>query len=251
MIKVLRAIHAGLVLIPLTCVAGVLTILFGLFSVLKGSRPGKGDRFVLSSKVRRLWGICALRLLGIRVRVGGPGLALLSDNHQGLVITSNHQSALDIIVLAAILPNNSFFFSKREVLFVPFLGWGAAFANVIYVNRQKGAKDESALRYVNKLLQRGDNLIIFPEGTRSRSLQMKSFKRGAFVMAIALQKPVLPVSIQNSAERMGPSNLYFIPGELRIWIDLPVKTDQLTSEDRFSLAEEVHQIISKNLDQSL
>lgn len=246
-----RLLWTALVMLPLTVLAALLCFLFGLFGLLRGNFPGRGDRFVWASRVRHLWGLAATRLMGIRIEVRGPGLAdLHSDSGAGYIVVSNHQSALDILALAVALPNNSFFFAKKELLFVPFLGWGAAFANTIYIDRKKGIRDERPLRYVDKLLRRGDNLIIFPEGTRSRGKQMKTFKRGAFVMAINLKKDVLPVCIENSYELMGSSNLYFKQGVLRVWVGRPVSTKNYGPDDRFRLAEELQSLISKNLDQS-
>lgn len=249
MLDFIRLLKSSVIIVSLTLVCALIVLVVGFLGLISGKRVGPGDSFGFAARVRRWWASAILFLHGIRIQVDGPGKAeLLSP--EGLIITSNHQSALDIFVSSLVCPNNSFFLAKRELLLIPFFGWAAALGHTVFVDRRQGVKDEAAIESVRKLLARGDNLIIYPEGTRSRSRKMGKFKRGAFVMAIQLQKAVLPMSIQNSIDLTGRFQLSLRPGVLRVWIDRPVPVSGLSLEDRFDLAEKLQKIIQSNLESS-
>ena len=163
-----------------------------------------------------------------------------------MIFASNHQSALDIPVQVACLPPHTVFIAKKELSCLPIFGWAAALAGTLFVDRAKGTQNK-ALKQVKKLLGAGISMIVYPEGTRSRTKELLPFKRGAFVMAISAQVPVVPLTILNSGILCPKNKLFVHPGVIKIVVDKPIETKGMTIEQRFELSDRVHKLISSRL----
>lgn len=123
------------------------------------------------------------------------------DMKKSYVIVSNHQSQLDILVVYYL------FFpfrwvSKAEVFKLPFIGWNMALNG--YVKLKRGDK-KSIRRMIDQcedILRQNISIMIFPEGTRSKTGVMKPFKPGAFILAKKMKKPILPLVINNTKDAL-------------------------------------------------
>jgi len=237
-----------------TCTSTVLITVLGMlvtfilvpFEVLFCWRwPQKGHLLKLGIIIRRLWAKSLLLSYGIRVQAEGPGL---NSTHDGCVLVGNHQSLLDIPILCAAHPKAFAFFSKKELLYIPFFGWVAWLCGTVYVDRKKGVRDDNALHAIRSVLRNGGSVAIFPEGTRSKDGKLGVFKRGAFVMAIETEAPILPFVILGSGELLPKGRFATRSGEARVWIGEPISTKGMSSDDRFALAKRVHDLVSNRLD---
>ena len=118
---------------------------------------------------------------------------------QNAIIIANHQSILDPPLLVSLIPRrlrkNIFLIGKKELswLKIPFAG-----ASVLFVDRTGNIVP--VLKAAADVLRSGQSLIIFPEGTRSRSGAMGQFKSGAAYLAWHLNKPIIPVAIRGAYE---------------------------------------------------
>jgi 1-acyl-sn-glycerol-3-phosphate acyltransferase len=186
-----------------------------------------------------------LKSHGLSIKVEGPGAQII-ESLRSAVFVSNHQSAVDILAHVMILPANAHFVAKKELFWIPVFGWGARVVGTIFIDRKKGAR-ENSLKGVTAQLKEGNSVILYPEGTRSPDGQLKDFKRGAAVMAIEAQVPIVPMTIFNSGKLCPKKGLSIAPGEIRIYIDEPIETKNLTEEDRFVLTSKLHQIIENRL----
>lgn len=133
----------------------------------------------------------ALKLIcGLSYRV--HGLENLPKD-QAFIIFSNHQSTFETFFLQLFLPRFTWVL-KRELLFVPFFGWGLKMLNPIAINRGSGklAMDQ-LLKQGQQRLDDDFNVLIFPEGTRVPPNQKKRFKMGGALLAEKTQYPVLPI----------------------------------------------------------
>lgn len=122
-----------------------------------------------------------------------------ANKRKTYVIVSNHQSAFDIVLLYRI--NMHFkWVAKRELFRVPFIGWNLWLNRHILIDRAsiKGAK--KMLLQSQENLSKGNSVLIFPEGTRSKDGTMKRFKDGAFVLAKKTNTTILPIVINGSKE---------------------------------------------------
>ena len=112
---------------------------------------------------------------------------------------------------------------------------------MIPIDRQHPERSLDGLR---NAATEGHSMVIFPEGTRSRTGALMPFKKGAFVLAIGAGLPVVPV-VCRGTRRLMPrgSRLTVVPGDVDIVIEKPVPTTGLTYDDRDALAATVRAAI--------
>jgi 1-acyl-sn-glycerol-3-phosphate acyltransferase len=182
-----------------------------------------------------------VRLCGVRVRVSG-----LAHVPQGpCVITPNHQSHFDIAALLGYLPGNNRFAAKKQLFKEPILGAVMATLGMIPIDRDD---TEASIERLRSLRERRQSIIIFPEGTRSPDGRLLPFKKGAFVAAIELQIPLVPVVCKGTAEIMPKGGyLSILPGEVEIVVLAPVATTGMGYDDRERLSALVRQRIETEL----
>jgi len=224
----------------------VLILLVTPFEILLFRRwPPRGHLLRSGLFIRTFWAKHLLKALNVKVVVEGPGA---QGAPGGCVLVGNHQSLLDIPILAAAYLKPFAFFSKKELLRIPLFGWAAWLSGVVFVDREKGVRDGNALHTIREVLKRGAAVVIFPEGTRSPDGVLKNFKRGAFVIAIDTEAPVLPFVIQGSGRLLPKGKLCVKGGTVRVWLGEPIPTKGHTSDDRFALSERVRELVSNRLD---
>lgn len=230
-----------------TLLFGLLTIILGgAEAILLGKNPAKGKPVVLGRFFRKAWAYSILLFHAVRIRrVESQPI----DQNRGHIVVANHQSALDILVAAAALPDNLVFFAKKELSKVPILGWASWLAGSVYIDRKKGMQDASAIQAVREAVQNKNLIIIFPEGTRSEDGHLLPFKRGAFVLAIESQSPIYVLTICDSSRLLPKASTRISSGELGLYFGPVIETNNFKVEDRFELAEKVRGIMLKNLDQ--
>ena len=147
-----------------------------------------------AGKVWRLgiqWGV--ENLLGIRPKVIG----LENMPQEPCVILSKHQSAWETMTLQDYVPNGAYcvFVLKKELLSVPFIGWGLAAMKMISIDRKAG-KDalDQVVQQGRERLQQGFYVIVFPEGTRVAPGQKKRYKAGGAYLATHVGCKVVPIA---------------------------------------------------------
>ncbi len=143
-----------------------------------------------------MWAPICLRIMGARLKIEG-----LENIEKGkhYVIMANHSSYLDIPVLFKSMPFNIHFVGKKELKKVPFLGWYMAISGMIFIDRSNAKKAKKSIEDAIKLVKKGFNVVIFPEGTTSETGEIAAFKKGGFVMAKDSESPILPIRIQNTS----------------------------------------------------
>lgn len=122
------------------------------------------------------------------------------------VLVPNHQSYLDGLFVAAHLPAavvlNTVFYAKEKHVRVGWLRWLAAHANTIVMHEKAGFLP--SLQQLAEALRQGRNLMIFPEGTRSRDGTLGEFKESYAILARELKVPVVPVAIDGATGVLPP-----------------------------------------------
>lgn len=114
----------------------------------------------------------------------------------GVLLVANHVSWLDPPILGCALNRPVHFMAKAELFKLPFLGWALPRVNAFPVRR--GATDRSAIQTAIDLLRGGEVIGIFPEGTRSRTGELLPPRRGAGLIALRANVPVIPVGIHGT-----------------------------------------------------
>jgi HAD superfamily hydrolase (TIGR01490 family) len=159
-------------------------------------------------------------LAGVRLDVhGAEHLAA-----RPAVFLFNHQSQLDVLILAKLLRGGFTGVAKKELANNPGFGLMFRLADVAFVDRQDSAQARKALEPAVQKLRDGISLVIAPEGTRSATPALGPFKKGAFHVAMQAGVPVVPIVIRNSGELMWRGATTIHAGTVQIAVLPPVAT---------------------------
>jgi 1-acyl-sn-glycerol-3-phosphate acyltransferase len=174
----------------------------------------------------------ARRLLGIDWKVEG---------HENLpacpaVILSKHQSAWETIAFQHIFPPQVYIL-KRELLWIPFFGWGLALMSPIAIDRSRGfAALRNIARRGRERLEQGFWVVIFPEGTRVDPGERRAYHLGGAWLAAASGAPIVPVA--HNAGRVWPRNAFIKrSGTVTVRIGPPIESRDRDPKMLNALAE--------------
>lgn len=159
-------------------------------------------------------------ILGIRWQV--VGTENLPDGP--VILLSKHQSTWETMFLMSHMPREMVFVFKRELLFVPFFGWGIWLLDMIHIDRGRATDAfESVVRQGEKKLAEGRWIIMFPEGTRTPVGSQGRYKSGGARLAVRTGTPVVPIAV-NSGERWPKGSFHKTPGLITVSIGKPIET---------------------------
>ncbi len=223
-----------LAVVALTIVFGTLGTLFGLVD-----RSERGIEWVAHTWIHWVLVVCG-------VRVEAEGLENVRTD-QPAVYMSNHQSHFDVAAIVETIPVAWRFVAKRELVRVPFFGWSLALGGHVIIDRSNQEQAVQSLRAAADKVRSGTNVIIFPEGTRSESGEMKEFKSGGFYLAIQAGVPIVPISVIGSREITPKRSLKIHGGRVRVVYGKPIETQGSSEADRDRLKAEVRRAIAEGL----
>jgi 1-acyl-sn-glycerol-3-phosphate acyltransferase len=181
----------------------------------------------------------AMALLGIRVVVVGrehiqrQRAALYCVNH-----ASNVEPPILFAVLRELTPGLKVVY-KAVLRKLPILGRGFDVVGFVPIEREHRERATQAIDKGVDTVRAGHSLLMFPEGTRSRTGELLPFKRGAFVLAIKGQVPVVPMAIYGADRAMRKGSPIIWPTVVRVHLGAPVDSTGLTLDDRQRLADTV------------
>ena len=159
----------------------------------------------------------ARAILGIEWRVEGKEHLPSRPS----VILSKHQSAWETMAFTLIFPPQVHVL-KRELLWIPFFGWGLALMSPIAINRSRGMLALRAIaRRGRERLAQGFWVVVFPEGTRVAPGAQREYHPGGAWLACAAGAPVVPVA--HNAGLLWPRNAFLKrPGTVTVRIGPPI-----------------------------
>jgi len=192
-----------------------------------------------------VWGTLLIQLNPFwRVRIVG---AERIRKKEGYVLVANHASLSDIVCLFTI--NHQFkWLAKKSLFKIPFLGWSMGVMGYIPLERGKHGSIRSSYQQALDWLGRNISILIFPEGTRSRSGEMGHFKSGAFRLAIESGRPVLPIVLAGTQSVISKGKAAFgKPGLAYLSILPPLPTKGLQANDEGRFRKEVETLMRKEL----
>ena len=129
-------------------------------------------------------------------------------NHKkAYVMVCNHQSMLDIPIIYRLFLHFKWV-SKASLFKLPFIGWNLWLNRHIKLERGSMKSQRNMLRQCAENLQRGSSVMIFPEGTRSRTGELRSFKEGAFLVALQQKTDILPIVLDGSAKAFPEKGIF-------------------------------------------
>lgn len=227
----------------------IATPLFLINSVVNGSLLAlvglMGDRKYFSYWIPRFWAwfTCFVYLLPVKV----TGREYL-DKKQTYVFLPNHQGYFDIFLVYAYLGHNFKWMMKDYLRNIPFIGYACAKSGHVYV----GDSRESITRAIFESkdnLKSGLSMAIFPEGTRSHDGKLGEFKRGAFMLASQLERPIVPITINGSFEVFNRNATMISYHPLELIIHKPISVDEQKDMGTKKIMKNVYDIIHSSLDE--
>lgn len=178
------------------------TIFLSVIALIVSIFDSRGEKV---HAIGRFWASLHLKACGIKVTLDG----IDNIKRPPYIFMCNHQSALDIYALLSSLPLSFKWIAKRQLFVIPFIGWAMKRAGYISLDRENPREALKAIEDAAHKIREGLNIIIFPEGTRSKDGVLLPFKKGGFSLALRAGVPIIPVGI------VGTSNLQpkgsFIP----------------------------------------
>lgn len=190
----------------------------------------------LVQPIIRFWGRSIMRFCFIPVTVTGRENALKVP---AAVFVSNHQSMLDIFTLLGYIPRNSGFLAKKQVIWVPIIGWLLLIFGHVRVDRSNPRRSLESVQRCIKAIKSGWSIIIFPEGTRSCDGSISPFKSGSLKIPLRTGAPVVPVTIAGAYNVMPKKTMSVHPHPIFIHIGEPVSTDGLDVKDFKAFVQDI------------
>ncbi|MCQ2345445.1 MAG: 1-acyl-sn-glycerol-3-phosphate acyltransferase [Paludibacteraceae bacterium] len=215
--KYLYRIYQVLVFVPIMAVATLSTALITIVAI-----PWKNAEWL--HRVQQLWARLFCYLLFIPVTVSGVENI---TSGQSYVFVSNHQSFYDVFAIYGWLPVIFKWLMKAEVRKIPFVGTACKAAGHIFVDRIHPKAAAASIKEAENVLHDGVCTVIFPEGTRTRTGEMGTFKRGAFQIALDLHLPVIPISLTGCYQVMNPGDIFVNRHPIHMHIGEPIDLSQV------------------------
>ena len=186
-----------------------------------------------------VWWADVLIKLSPRWKLRVSGLENI-DKRKAYVIVANHQSLADIFVLYKI-PVQFRWLAKAEFFNIPFAGWYLSLGRHIGLSKERAGGIRKAYLEAGMWLKKGISILVFPEGTRSETGEIGSFKSGAFKIAIKEKKPVLPVFISGTKDALPKGSWIFnTRASGKLVVLPPVDTEDLKPRDFTYLRDNVY-----------
>lgn len=191
------------------------------------------------------WSYWVLKAAGVTVVVRNPERVSRTESR---VYVSNHVSWFEIFALATVVDRYRFV-AKKEIQSVPLFGKAAGEVAAIYIERNNRKAAFSAYEEAAERIKGGLNVVVFPEGTRGRTYELRPFKKGPFVLAIAAQVPIVPVITWGSKEVQAKGEIAIHAGTIELTFLEPVETKGMAYGDRDALVEIVWNRIAAALEE--
>ena len=169
--------------------------------------------------IGKMWATVVRLLIPMRVEIIGKENITKGESY---IFAANHQSAFDIILIYGSLPAQFKWIMKEELRHAPAIGKACEAMNHIFIDRSSARASYRSIQKAKEILTGGTSVVIFPEGTRSKTGKLLPFKSGAFKMAESLELPIIPVTIDGTRNIMGPSISTLMPGKVRLVIHKPI-----------------------------
>src|SRR5438270_2679136 len=185
--------------------------------------------------VIRLWARLVLWGAGIEIR--REGIETI-DRAKRYILIANHHSYFDIPCIFAAIPQPIRFMAKKSLFSIPIFGWAIGRAGFIPIDRKNRRTAVKPFDLAVERIRKGNTIVIFPEEGRSREVAMRPFQRGAFLLAIRSELPILPLAIDGTYEvfRVGAKRI--TPGVVTIRVGTEIETAGVSVRAKGTLLEQ-------------
>ena len=151
----------------------------------------EGERYALLKKIDHRANT------GGNITVQSYGIENIPDEN-GFIFYPNHQGLYDVLAIAGACSRTFTVVAKKEVEHIPFLKQVFACIHALFMDRENLRQSMQVINEAADVVKDGKNIILFPEGTRSRKgNQLMEFKSGSFKIAVKAKCPIVPVALKN------------------------------------------------------
>lgn len=211
--------------------------------LLKRDRIEEAEELVY--KCTTTWAKSLLKLAGVKVELHG---AENLPNDKNVLFIGNHQGNFDIPIYLSQMPMLIGFISKIEIEKIPLIRTWMRYMNCVFMDRGNIRKSGEAIIKGIKNLKAGKNIVIFPEGTRSKGDKLGEFKAGSFKLATKSKCPIVPVTMNGSYKIMEHgSGPWIRPANIQFFIHPMIDVANLSKEELDELPKKVEEIIASKL----
>lgn len=171
---------------------------------------------------------------------------------QSYVLTPNHQSALDAVVMVHFMKQNLAFVTKAEVMKYFYVGKAISTIDCVYLDRGSLRQEMEAMKEVeNSLLNDNKKWVIFPEGTRTlnEGFTMNEFKPGAFKMATRAKVDIYPVALWGCFRVLDFKDDRYCRYPIYLHVCDPIKYEDYKSLSTVELSNLVHSIVENKVNE--
>ena len=165
-----------------------------------------------------------------------------ADPRHPYVAVSNHESYADIFLISH-FPWEMKWLSKDTIFRIPVMGWMMRMAKDIPIERGKRESVVSAMQGCRDRLSKHVSVMIFAEGTRSKTAELLPFKDGAFKLAIEAGVPILPIAVAGTRHCMAKGSFAFQRARAKARVLPPISTNGLTNADVGTLRDRTRDTI--------
>lgn len=193
----------------------------------------------------RIWAKCILYGMGFYVKVEKEQELELGKSY---MLTANHTSMADIMLMLAVVKNPFVFVGKKELVKIPLFGFFYK-RTCILVDRNSPRSRHEVFERAQKRLNQGLSICIFPEGgVPDKSIELDEFKDGAFRLAIDHQIPIVPMTFADNKKRFSYTFFSGSPGLMRAKVHTFIETTGKKSENRKEVKEATRNVILRQLE---
>ncbi|MGM0501973.1 MAG: lysophospholipid acyltransferase family protein [Bacillota bacterium] len=159
------------------------------------------------------------------------------------LLVSNHQGAFDIPLLLGYVELPLAFIAKWELRYFPLVSTWMKELQCIFIKRDNLRQTLRAYKNAGKVFETGQSLVVFPEGTRSKSSQLGEFKRGSLKIALREEVPIVPIAIDGSYKMREANNGVIQGAKVKITINQPLYPEDLSSAEEKELVDNIRRMI--------
>lgn len=189
----------------------------------------------------------ASALIGLNLKIKGEHHLW---SHRPAVFVFNHQSNVDMVIIARLLRRDITGVGKREIRDMPIIGRIFEASGVVLIDRRNTASAIEAMKpLVDAMRVEGKSVCLSPEGTRAISPKLADFKKGAFHLAMQAGVPMVPIVIHNSGDVQPKGDILYHPGTVEVEVLPPVDTSKWSAETIDKHVTQVRSMYLEALDQ--
>lgn len=179
------------------------------------------------------------------VKVKKEGIENIEKN-EPVIFAGNHQSFLDGFIVNQAVPNSvldkTYYFADIKHFRKGYMKFMGENSNIIFVDINKNLV--SSLQMLSKALRNGKNIVIFPEGTRTRDGKINNFKKFFAILSKELNIPIVPFVLDGAYEAYPPSSKYPKGGDVKVKFLEKIYPSDMSYEE---ITEKVYNTIKKEL----